>query len=73
MALRFPEAGGDDVMPDSDPTPDETAGMNWWRHLSETEQAYWLEIARASTAKSLPADAWEAFKRVTARAVCRPQ
>jgi hypothetical protein len=57
-------------MPDSDPTPDETAGMKWRSHLSETGQAHWLEIARGSTAKPLPADAWEAFKRVTARAAC---
>lgn len=55
-------------MSDSDLTPDETAGMKWWRELSESGKAYWLEIASRSASKPLPAEAWEAFKRVTARA-----
>jgi hypothetical protein len=59
-------------MSDSDPTPDETAGMKWWRGLPESARAYWLEIARGSTAKPTPADAWEACKRVTARAARQP-
>jgi hypothetical protein len=53
--------------PGSDPTPDETAGMKWWSALPETGRVYWLQVARGCTPNPLPADAWEAFKRVTAR------
>lgn len=42
---------------------DALLGMLWWNRLREIERAYWL--ARADSA--VPADAWEAFRRETAR------
>jgi hypothetical protein len=44
---------------------DAELGMTWWNRCTERERARWLE--RAGSA--VPADAWEAFKRETARDV----
>jgi hypothetical protein len=55
-------------MSDNNATPDEIQGISWWNGLLEAGRAYWLEVAQGSTAKPSAADAWEAFKRVTARA-----
>lgn len=44
---------------------DAELGMRWWNQLREIERAYWL--ARANSA--VPADAWAAFQRETARAI----
>jgi hypothetical protein len=54
-------------MPDSDPTPDEIAGMAWWDNLAEVGRTYWLEVAKGAVANPSPADAWDACKRVTGR------
>ena len=54
----------DDTEPTA-PTADNAAGMFWWYGLSDQERARWMrEAGDTGRAK----DAWEAFKRITARA-----
>jgi hypothetical protein len=58
---------------DGDPTPDEIAGLAWWRGLSDTARGYWLEVAKGTVANPSPADAWAASRRVADREVPRNQ
>jgi hypothetical protein len=60
-------------MHDSNPTPDEAAGMAWWNGLTETGQAYWLQIAKVYNAMPAANDAWEVSKRVSAREAYAPR
>jgi hypothetical protein len=42
---------------------DAELGVIWWNRSTEPERAYWLMRAGSAT----PADAWETFRRETAR------
>jgi hypothetical protein len=52
---------------------DEAASLTWWNGLTETGQAYWLQIARVYMPQPAATDAWEVSKRVSAREAFAPQ
>jgi hypothetical protein len=48
------------VTTETQPTPDERAGIAWWNALDEAARRYWLQQA-GNTGRA--ADAWAAYKR----------
>ena len=39
-------------------TENESLGIAWWNHITESQRAKWLEIAKSA----IPAEAWAAFQ-----------
>lgn len=39
------------------------AGLEWWNGLTESDRAHWMRVAGSA----VPADAWKAFQRGTAK------